>query len=334
MTRRDLSLERAWRELEAAYDMALIEQLVAIPTADVYLFGGAVRDMLLDKPWKDADLCVVDRRHKDERNTDVERICNEHGTVLRQLYFSDGECSVLRVRVPGNKQILTDLNVVDSLQVIRCDFTISSIFIHLGTGELYSQSPQAFDDLDSHLIRATSGDRVLQQQSPYIFFRALKLACSTGFDFEVQLEQMMRENTDVVRKHFEDDLAYIKEHGKDSFTEFRLANDFGGFSADPRRLVSLINDFDFYRPVCRAFATIAPSLKASFGPAVLDPSKYGKGLKLEQYISQFLSDIARSISTGPGECFEIMKHAMALDSDRADGNEFVVKPREIEYRSS
>jgi hypothetical protein len=206
--------------------------------------------------------------------------------------------------------------------------------MNLKTGELHSQSPHGFDDLENRLIRPTSGDRVLQAESPLIFFRALKLACATGFDFEPQFEQLMRANNAVVRRHFADDLAYIREHGKDSFAELRLGNDFGAFKSAPERFVSLINDFDFYRPLCEAFAAIAPSPKRSVEPAVLDPSRYQHGLKLEQYISQFFSDIARSISTEPRECFETMKKAMALDSHRADGNEFVVEPKEILYRTS
>src|SRR5262245_1013942 len=147
MTTPSLSLDRVWRELEAAYDTVFIEQLMAIPTAHVYLFGGAVRDMLLDKPWKDMDLRVVDRRPKDERNSDVERVYKEYGTILQQLYFSDGECMVLRARFPGNKEIITDIQVVDSLQASPGDFTINSIFLDLKTGELHSQSPHGLYDL-------------------------------------------------------------------------------------------------------------------------------------------------------------------------------------------
>src|SRR5678810_75950 len=136
-----LSLDRAWRELEASYDTTFIKQLIAIPTANVYLFGGTVRDMLLDKPWKDADLRVVDRRPKEVRNRDVERVYKQLGTILQQLYFGDGECMVLRARFPGKKPVITDIQVVSSLEATPGDFTISSIFMDLKTGELYSQSP-------------------------------------------------------------------------------------------------------------------------------------------------------------------------------------------------
>ena len=104
-----------------------------------------------------------------------------------------------------------------------------------------------------------------------------------------------------------------------------------GLKTDPKRYLSLINDLGLFVPLCQGFASIAPSPINPPHNLGFTPSKYEKEPSFEEKISLFLSEIARGTSSEPEPCFEVMKHALQLDTDRADGNEFVVDPAKIHY---
>src|SRR3989344_9578546 len=86
-----ISLEKVGEEMRAAYDTTYIEELIELPGAKVYLFGGALRDMLLGLPWKDLDVRVVLPGPKEERNPPVKKIFEKHGKIILEISFSDGE---------------------------------------------------------------------------------------------------------------------------------------------------------------------------------------------------------------------------------------------------
>lgn len=326
-----VSLEDMWRELRSAYDMTFVEELMRLPSARVYAFGGTVRDILANKPWKDLDLRITLPGPKEERNPIVEEIVRRHGDVILKLFFSDGECFVLRSRFPGKKQMVADIQVVESLEATPGDFTISSLLIDLATGELHQQSSTGFDDFQKKLVRPMAGANVFTAEYPSVILRALKVACHTGFDLEPQFEKLIRTRPERVTEHIEQDLPYIQKNGKDSYAETKLGNIFSGLKTDPQRYVSFINELGLYASLCQGFASVVPNRKTTLSPVGFDVHKYRKELALEEKISLFLSDISRSMSNQPGDCFEALKKALALDTIRADGNEFVVNPTKIVF---
>lgn len=287
--------------------------------------------MLLGNPWKDLDLRVIHPGTKEERNSLVEEICSKHGKIILKLSFSDDECFVLRTRFPGKKQIVTDIQVVSSFESTPGDFTISSLLMDLATGKIHQQQATGFDDLQNKLIRPVAGDRVFEVEAPYITLRALKLACQTGFDLEANFERNIRSNTEKVTEHINEEIAYIKEHGKDSWAETRLGNIFNGLKTDPKRYTTLINDLGLYPALCRGFGSVLAHPKSVRESDTFDTTAFTAELPFEKRISLFLSQIIRSISNHPEKSFAIIKKALALDASRADGNEFVIDPERIVY---
>lgn len=330
MTSIQLPLEKVWADIRAGYDTTFLEELMSLPGARVLVFGGLVRESLLGNPWKDIDMRIILTSPKDERNTTVENIFKKYGTILEKVYFSDGECMVLRANMPGTKGVVVDSQTVSALDVTLGDFTVSSIFLDLKTGELLEQVPGCFSDFEHKIIRPAMAYDLLETYQPYTAFRALKIACQTGFNLHAELIAFIKENRAFVDKPVKELLQHLKEHGKTSYAEFLLGNIFSGLKVDPVRYVTLLSEYSLFSRMCEVLQEYLGENKG--GPFVPRPAEdYAKVHTFEEKISLLLSDIAHSISKEPQQCFEKLKAAFALDTDRSDGKEFVITSEQITF---
>ena len=137
------------------------------PRRELYLAGGCVRDMLLDKEPKDYDLCT------NATPDEVKQICDKiglkyfdsgikHGTltIIDDFYGQSYEITTYRVdgkytdgRHPDEVAFTASLE--EDLK--RRDFTINSFAYNLLTKELLALDESYFRDLEFGIIR-TVGD--------------------------------------------------------------------------------------------------------------------------------------------------------------------------------
>ena len=65
--------EAVWKDLGERYDLAFVNAFLE-NEAKVYRFGGAPRDIVMGKKWKDADFCVTIDLTPDEKDAKAEEI--------------------------------------------------------------------------------------------------------------------------------------------------------------------------------------------------------------------------------------------------------------------
>lgn len=119
----------------------------AFPDGDVWLVGGAVRDVLLGRPLTDWDLVTtgdaeaIARAHAAAIGAPVFPLSERHGTW--RVVGEDGDVDV----AAAPEGITADL--------VRRDLTVNAIAVRLADGELMAV-PGALDDLDARVLRVVS----------------------------------------------------------------------------------------------------------------------------------------------------------------------------------
>ncbi len=321
-------VEDIWAEIRTAYNVTFLEKLLEIQGIHVYAFGGIVTDTALGKAWKDLDLRIIWDVPTEKQLSTIVPILKEHTTIIQQVQFPGG--LLIRVKVPGGKDMIIDIGVTNNFAKFRADFKACAIFIDLKTGEVVELGESCVDDFKNKIIRPL--DEPLQQleNDPSHLFRALKFAAKTGFVIDPQFEKILKEKKTLAQRAVKDVIVYLQKNGKDSIAEYFLGNIFGGLKADAVTYIRLLTEYGFLEEMCQTVQRLVCG--GNTGIVVTDNSKSLEGIViLEDKLSLFLSSIAKSISDNPSLCFESIKKAFALDTSRSDGNEFVVDPAKIVF---
>lgn len=324
-----VSFDTVWTEIKKAYNPAFLEALMGLSGAHVYAFGGIITDLSLGKPWKDLDVRVIWDVPRDMQEREVAHALEQYVNIVQKFEFADG--LVFRVKEPSGKDMIIDIGIANDFNVFVSDFTACAIFMDLKTGRIVETYPNSVYDLENEIVRMDPRAYGEVEKYPYYPLRALKLATKGGFTIDPEFDKFLRTKRVYVRRAIIELVAYIRENGKDSIAEFYLGNIFGGFKSNASRYVELLKEYGYLQEICLA-------LQDEFGTkqvAVIVPShlseRFSKTETLEQRLSLLMSIIAHTISNTPTECFTVLVHAFAFDTDRNDGNEFVVDPAKITF---
>ncbi|MBI5733751.1 MAG: CCA tRNA nucleotidyltransferase [Candidatus Kerfeldbacteria bacterium] len=179
--------------------LSLSHQLTAdLPQAEVYLAGGAVRDLLLERPTKDYDLVVrgvpADKLENWlERQGKVNLVGKTFGVFKWQP--SSWPYEDIDVALPRTEHTLShsgeyrdfnvqsDPNLPIEQDLQRRDFTINALALNLATGELLD-SGGGEADIRAKIIRTVGkAEERLQEDSSRVL-RALRLACQLDFTID------------------------------------------------------------------------------------------------------------------------------------------------------
>jgi poly(A) polymerase len=159
------------KQLDHAAVLALPGVGTALELADrdgrnLYLVGGAIRDLCLRRAVKDADL-IVEGRGENFAHTLAARLRS------RVVLLGRGEFQTYRIPLLGGAYLdLWDLKSVPLREdLCRRDFTINAVAYHLQTGN-WIDPTGGLPDLDHGLIRAVS-DRVFTED-PLRLLRAVR----------------------------------------------------------------------------------------------------------------------------------------------------------------
>ncbi|MGI9116407.1 MAG: HDIG domain-containing metalloprotein [Gaiellales bacterium] len=144
----------------------------AFPAGDVWLVGGAVRDVLLGRPLTDWDLVTTG---------DAEAIARAHATALGVPVFPLSERH-------GTWRVVGDAGDVDvtaapegiTADLLRRDLTVNAIAVRLADGEVVAV-PGALDDIDARVLRAVADHSF--RDDPLRLLRLVRLA--TELELEI-----------------------------------------------------------------------------------------------------------------------------------------------------
>lgn len=183
---------------------------------EIYMIGGCVRDLLLDKEPDDYDFCV---------SADAEemiRMCRKYG-----LEYDDEHKDIDYIIVyHGDKKI--DINKfqggsVRSDMLVR-DYTINSLAYDTESQEILDYAG-GIEDINDGIIRLTAPERIATE--PEIILRALRFSIKLGFRIDDESYEIMQNNVgafESVRTSFLIDyMGKLLRDGRDFFVNGELS---------------------------------------------------------------------------------------------------------------
>jgi tRNA nucleotidyltransferase/poly(A) polymerase len=169
----------------------------------VYLVGGCVRDMIMQKPIKDIDmvvempnggttfatwLAIKDKSYKAGSNP---VIFENYGTAKIQLLnsdeFSDIELECVQTR---KEQYHKDSRNPDTCygtieeDAARRDLTINSLYYNISNEKLYDFNKKGYDDIKNKIIRTPSDPDIVFTDDPLRILRVIRFATRFGWEIE------------------------------------------------------------------------------------------------------------------------------------------------------
>ena len=311
-------------ELRRRYNLHFIDVL-AKNGARCYLFGGALRDIVMGKDWKDADIRVWMPLSPEERDRKVEALLKEANIDVKSVTPFGPAFTVFRFLPPdSSSSVGIDLSVVSEQWLVGPDFTINGLYFDIETEELIDQF-KAVESIQDKIIKSARPPLEQFKDEPYMLFRAVKSACQFGFEIEKDTLQAMKDFSGMT----EGVLTMTAEKTMPAFTEWLLGNMWRGLKYDPRRFESLWRSSGFLT-VFRNFLAKRLSLPADdkiIPEIFLSSKKYG----YEEAISLFLSAVARSLDEeNAKDIFEKTIEMLSI-TGKKNYEDFLIEDSSIHY---
>src|SRR5574337_107745 len=170
-----------------------VQELAAAATANVYLVGGAVRDLISGMPIRDLDFTVEGNPFRVVRELEKggARVLSEDEHVRHvELIFSgdvDGSIAAARDDIyhrPGTRPEIRWSTIMEDLR--RRDFSLNAIAISLNPASrgLLLDPTNGLADLEKHEVRALSIHSFTNQ--PVRLLRILRYCARMGFKMEAR----------------------------------------------------------------------------------------------------------------------------------------------------
>ena len=195
---------------------------------ELYLVGGCIRDLLLDKTPKDYDLCT------DATPEEVKQILShcmgltfidtglKHGTITVHDTIHDTFIEITTYRIDGKSDDCRHPNEViftPSLEedLKRRDFTINSFAYDLLYNNLIMLDQSYLDDLHNGVIRAVGNPTQRFTEDALRMLRAFRFAAQLGFTIEYQTYKAIEKCAHLLSK-------ISKERIRDELTKILLSD--------------------------------------------------------------------------------------------------------------
>ena len=186
-----------------------IQSLINDLKSDVYVVGGAVRDLILNKPNKDIDLVIG--------KTDIDYLINHLqkfgkvdvvGKSFGVIKFVDNDGTDYDLALPRKEksngeggyrgfEVQSDKNIPIEDELIRRDARFNAMAININTGK-FIDPLGGLEDIKKKQISAANPDAF--SDDPLRMLRMIGFASRFGFTIESQTMQMIKDNASRIKE--------------------------------------------------------------------------------------------------------------------------------------
>lgn len=223
MPKKETTIEKTGERLEREPIFAWLKEIKKeFPRGEIYLAGGAVRDLFLQRPCKDYDFIArgIEPKKLQEFLRQI-GVVNLVGRVFGVFKFTPMEhyerfkkekLEPFDIALPRTEHaylsggyrdfdVQSDPDLPIEKDLSRRDFTINAMALRLGgQGKKLIDPYNGLDDLKNKIIRAV-GDPAKRFQEDYSrMLRALRQACQLGFGIEEKTFQTIKKNAGTLNK--------------------------------------------------------------------------------------------------------------------------------------
>ncbi len=201
---------------------------------ELYLVGGAIRDLLLDREPKDYDLTT------NASLEEIREICAKlnlktfdsgikHGTltIIDDFYKISYECTVYRKDgkyTDGRHPDTVEFGVSLEEDLKRRDFTINSFAYDFMRNEFVMLDESYYYDLRYGIIRAVGDPRKRFEEDALRMLRAIRFAAQLGFTLDTDTFNAIKEKASTIqfvsRERIRDELTKIVMSDRPQALEF------------------------------------------------------------------------------------------------------------------
>lgn len=234
--------ERAHKELKERYNIHFVDLFIQNGFT-VYLFGGSLRDMVLGREWKDADIRAWIPLPPKIRDEKTKKILSEAGIKIKTKIILNDSFTIYRF-LPDNSPAggVIDFTVVSDQWAVGPDFSINGLYFDLEKKELIDRR-NALSDIAKKIIRTDKNPMVQFADEPHMIFRAIKCACQFGFSIEKETLAAMKEKKSLT----EGTLAVVADNTFPGMTEWFIGNIFRGLTYNLTLFLRLWNEVGLTR---------------------------------------------------------------------------------------
>ncbi len=189
------------------------------PKEEIYLVGGFLRDLILDKISPDKDIVVINSKSEDIAKTLAEKL---DGVKI----LLDKENQIYRIALK-DKENFIDIVEAENFEkdLNRRDFTINSIYYDIKNEKIIDKA-NGINDIENKIIRTVDINNL--KDDPLRMLRAFRFASLYGFKISDDILNFIKENKGLIQNVSAERINYeiIKMFsGKNLIENLRMMND-------------------------------------------------------------------------------------------------------------
>lgn len=313
------------KEIKKFYNLEFLEGLKNIPKIKIYIFGGFIRDILLDKKPKDLDIRILLNDDWNTREKVIEKSLKKYVKIQEKLRFEQDNFTVYKFLPPRSfSKNSIDLTLAPIIRQAKSDFTINDIFVDIVSGKIVDRHHGLKDLKDKRLKTVIDSNKQFIQE-PWMLFRAVKFACQFNLNIDPKVYRAMKNKAKISRSQLE----IIADQRGGLWIEVLLGNLFRGLNYNPHKYFEIFSKVSLMK-------TLIDFLSSKLNLKTTNLKKQNiflrnNGNPFEQNLSKFLSFLVKSFDTKEQEkCFAKIINILALDEPKKFG-EIVIDISKIKY---
>lgn len=197
---RPMKHENLITKCQTILERPLIDLLLNhLSTAEIYLVGGSVRDLALNKEASDLDLAcnLTPQQISEQLNSSEIRIIPtgiDHGTLT--LLYEQESLEITTFRKPGSRTTNSFSKSIEEDLAGR-DFTINAIAFDLRTSQIIDPY-SGLVDLSQNYLRAVGTARTRFEEDPLRMLRAIRFGPAEGRTLDQDIINVISEISDLI----------------------------------------------------------------------------------------------------------------------------------------
>lgn len=179
----------------------ILNNIASFFNNEIYLVGGAVRDILLGKEILDRDLIVTDENAKDFS----QKVSDFLGGKFIPL---DEENKIYRIVLPDKNNYLDITNPIEnSLEkdIYRRDLRVNAIAVNIKTGEIYDPT-NGLNDFENKVLNSIREENFIDD--PLRLLRIFRFHSVLGFDISKELMNIATRHQSLINKPAKERVEY------------------------------------------------------------------------------------------------------------------------------